>query len=193
MAKTMIRSLVKPVSAQSEFLTDAFLVVIGSLFVGAMSQVSVPLPFSPIPITGQTFAILLLGLTYGKSLTVYTLILYLVEGISGWPVFAGGKAGLAVLMGPTGGYLIGFIFGGMLIAELVARGFGKSPIKVFFASLTGNIVIYAFGVLGLMRFMDFPTALSLGVFPFLIGDVVKAILASASVPAAWKAIDKVRE
>lgn len=192
MSDSMVHTIAKPLIAKNSVLTDIFLAIIGSLFVGAMSQVSIPLPFSPIPITGQTFAVLLIALTYGNSLTFNTLLLYLAEGISGLPVFAGGTSGIGVILGPTGGYLIGFVFGGLLIATMVKAGFGKKPLHVFLISLAGNVVIYIFGILGLMRFMDFSQTLTLGVYPFIFGDIIKAILVGLAVPTAWKAIQKIR-
>jgi len=94
---------------RASLLTDALLVVAGSLFVAALAQVSLPLPFTPVPITGQTFAVLLVGAVLGARRGAASLVLYLLEGSLGLPVFANGTNGLARLLGPTGGYLIGFV------------------------------------------------------------------------------------
>lgn len=166
-------------------LVDSALVVMGSLFVAIMAQVSVYLPFSPIPITGQTFAVLLIGMSFGSRLGVLTLLTYLLEGICGLPFFAGGLSGPLVLLSPTGGYLLGFVVAAWLVGRLAERGLVIKPVTALFAFVVGSMAIYFFGVAWLSTYLGVGQALRVGVLPFLLGDVIKALLAGLGLPSAW--------
>jgi biotin transport system substrate-specific component len=106
-------------------LYDAVLVVTGSVFIALLAQVAIPLPFSPVPITGQTFAVLLVGVLLGSRRGGLGVLLYLLEGAAGLPFFAGGTAGLARLAGPTGGYLVGFVVAAIVVGLLAERGWDR--------------------------------------------------------------------
>jgi biotin transport system substrate-specific component len=165
---------------------DVLLVVSGSLLVAAMAQVRIALPFTPVPITGQTFAVLLVGASLGAERGAACLVLYLIQGALGLPVFAGGAGGLAYLLGPTGGYLIGFACAAYVIGRLAERGMDRrfrSALPVF---LAGEAVIYLFGVPWLSFFIGMQKAFVAGFFPFLLGDAVQLIAAALVLPAAWK-------
>jgi biotin transport system substrate-specific component len=173
-------------------LADATLILLGSLFVAALAQLSIPL--KPIPITGQTLAVLLVGMALGSRRGALALAAYLAEGAAGLPVFAGGKFGIATLLGPTGGYLVGFVVAAWLVGLLAERGFDRNMFKTLAAMVAGNAVIYLFGVVWLTRFVGGFAgdngALALGMYPFLIGDAIKAVTAALLLPGAWKLVGK---
>jgi biotin transport system substrate-specific component len=173
-------------------VADLVLILLGSLFVAALAQLSIPL--QPVPITGQTLAVLMVGMALGSRRGALALVAYLAEGAAGLPVFAGGKFGIATLLGPTGGYLFGFLVAAWLVGLLAERGFDRSILKTLAAMAAGNAVIYLFGVIWLTRFVGSFAgdngALALGMFPFLIGDAIKAVAAALLLPGAWKLIGK---
>ena len=160
-------------------------IVAGSLAVALMAQLRILLPFSPVPITGQTLAVLLVGTALGPWRGGLSLALYLAEGALGLPVFAGGGAGLATLAGPTGGYLIGFVLAAALTGFLAQRGWDRRWIGAAVAMILGNVVIYALGALWLARFVGWPGAWLQGVAPFFIGDAIKVAIATGLLPSAW--------
>jgi biotin transport system substrate-specific component len=164
---------------------NVVLVVAGSLLTALAAQVSIPLPFTPVPITGQTFAVLLVGAALGRRRGAASMALYVAQGLAGLPVFAGGKAGLAVLLGPTGGYLIGFIAAAFVTGWLAERGWDRRPLTTALAMVFGNLVIYLFGVSWLAVFVGISKAPLLGMVPFIPGDILKIVLATAALPEAW--------
>ena len=165
---------------------DFALVLLGSVLIAASAQVAIPLPFSPVPVTGQTFAVLAVGAALGRVRGTAAVLAYLAEGASGLPVFAGGAGGPAPLVGPTGGYLIGFVPGAWLCGALAERGWDRRVGSTIAAMLLGNVAIFAFGLPWLARYVGAQHALTLGFWPFLPGDVVKIGLAAAALPLAWK-------
>jgi len=175
---------------------DLALVLSGSLFVALLAQVSLPLPFTPVPLTGQTLGVLLVGAALGSRLGFLALLAYLVEGGLGLPFFAGGTGGLAKLLGPTGGYLLAFPLAAGLVGLLVERfGADRSFLKTLLAMLAGNLLIYALGVpwlgaflAGVGKYPGLAGLLSMGMIPFLPGDLVKAVLAALLLPSAWRLI-----
>lgn len=171
-------------------LYDSFLVLGGSLLLALSAQISIPLPFSPVPITGQTFAVLVIGMLFGRWRGAAAVAAYLAEGCVGLPVFAEGKAGLAVLLGPTGGYLAGFVPAAFLAGFLAERGWDRKISTTFLAMILGNVVIFGLGAAWLAKFVGAENALRLGVYPFLAGDVVKIGLATVALPGAWKLLGK---
>lgn len=173
-------------------LPSAIAIVAGSLAVAAMAQLRVLLPFSPVPITGQTLAVLLVGTALGPWRGGLSLGLYLAEGAVGLPVFAGGAAGLATLAGPTGGYLVGFVVAAVLTGHLAQRGWDRRWLGAATVMVLGNVVIYALGVAWLTRFVGWPAAWLQGVAPFLAGDAIKLALATGLLPSAWALLDRLR-
>ncbi|MCC6499289.1 MAG: biotin transporter BioY [Anaerolineales bacterium] len=166
---------------------DIFLIVAGSLLVAALAQIEIPLPFTPVPITGQTFGVLLIGAALGSKRGAAALILYLIEGGVGLPFFAGGARGLGILTGATAGYLAGFVVAAYVVGLLAERGLERSVRTSIIPFVVGTVIIYLFGVAWLgISLKSFEQAIQLGLFPFLIGDAVKLILASLALPAAWK-------
>lgn len=162
------------------------LVVGGSLALWISAKVQVP--FYPVPITLQTLVVLGFGMAVGWRLAAATIALYLVEGLIGLPVFAGTPEkgiGLAYMMGPTGGYLAGYLVAAILVGWLAERGWGRNVVSTIGAMLLGNAAIYALGVawLGTLMGWDKPV-LEWGLYPFLLGDLFKIGLAAALLPAA---------
>jgi biotin transport system substrate-specific component len=165
------------------------LILLGALFVAALAQIEIPLPFTPVPITGQTFGVLLVGAALGSKRGAASLISYLVLGTIGLPFFAGGARGLNILIGATGGYLIGFIIAAYVIGFLAERGLERSVRTSIFPFLAGTIIIYVCGVAWLSIVLgSFSKAVTAGLLPFLIGDAIKLIAASLLLPAAWKLV-----
>ncbi|MGA9531953.1 MAG: biotin transporter BioY [Anaerolineales bacterium] len=167
---------------------DALLVISGAALVSLLAQIRIPLPFSPVPITGQTFGVLLIGAGLGAGRGAASLALYLGLGAVGLPVFAGGAGGLARFTGPTAGYLIGFVAAGWLVGRLAELGWGhgvRSSVPLF---LIGQAVMYLFGVGWLATFIGLPSALVQGLLPFLPLDGIKVGLAAAVLPSTWQLI-----
>ena len=170
------------------WLRDLLLIFLGALLVAALAQVIIPLPFTPVPITGQTFAVLLVGATMGSKRGVASLALYTLMGAVGLPFFAGGDSGLAYLSGPTLGYLIGFVVAAYAVGTVAERGLERSVRTSLVPFLIGTLVIYIFGVGWLAILFGVEKALTLGVLPFLVGDALKMVLAALALPAVWKLV-----
>lgn len=171
--------------AKQSALADLSLILLGSLVVAVFAQLSIHLPL--VPITGQTLAVLLVGMALGSRRGALALTAYLAEGVAGLPVFAEGKVGLAALQGPTGGYLLGFIAAAFVVGLLAERGFDRNLFTTLAAMVAGNAVIYACGLIWLQPFVgEWQATLSAGMVPFLLGDAVKALLAALLLPGAWK-------
>ncbi len=169
---------------------DAILVLTGSLLLALSAQVAVNLPFSPVPVTAQTLVVLLLGALLGSKRAVATVLLYLAEGFAGLPVFSQGKATLAVMVGPTGGYLFGFVIAAYVVGFLAENKWDRRVSTTIMAMLIGNLIIYYFGALWL-TFMIGPTAaLVTGVLAFIPGDIIKIAIAAVLLPAGWKIINR---
>jgi biotin transport system substrate-specific component len=167
-------------------MAKAFLIVVGSLLLAVSAQIKIP--FYPVPVTGQTLVVLLIGMTYGPRLGGATVAVYLLQGAMGLPVFAGAAVGLAALVGPTGGYLAGFLVAAVVMGFLAERGMGRSVSSTVIAMVIGNAVIYAMGVLWLTSFIGMEKALTLGMAKFLYGDALKLVIAACLMPVAWQLV-----
>ena len=179
--------LLRPTMRRSALLYDAALVLGASLVIALSAQVAIQLPFSPVPITGQTMAVLLVGALLGSRRGALAVLAYIAQGLAGLPVFAGGAAGLARLFGPTGGYLVGFVAAAFLVGWLAERGWDRRFGTTLAAMTLGNLVIYGVGALWLAVFVGgLSRAWSLGVVPFLPGDAIKIVLAAVLLPGGWK-------
>ena len=165
----------------------AALVTVGVVILALSAQVRIPIPGSPVPITGQTMGVLLLAAAYGSWLGSGTVLAYLAVGAAGLPVFTGWKFGLATLTGPTGGYLIGFLIAAFIVGRLAEYQWDRSPWLTIAAMVIANVVIYACGVLVLAQVptIGWSKVLAAGVTPFLIGDAIKIALAAGILPGAW--------
>ncbi len=173
----------------ASWLRDVTLIVLGALFVAALAQVEIPLPFTPVPITGQTFGVLLVGAALGSKRGAASLASYLAMGMFGLPFFAGGAHGLKIVIGATGGYLIGFIISAYIVGLLAERGLERSVRTSIIPFLVGTIIIYVCGVAWLTVVLgSFSKALAAGLLPFLIGDALKLVAAALALPVAWKIV-----
>lgn len=171
------------------WLTDALLIAVFSGFVVLTAQIELRLPFTPIPITGQTLGVLLTGAVLGSRRGALALLLYLLEGAIGLPVFAGGASGLARILGPTGGYLLATPLAAGVVGWLAERGWDRRLPLAALAMLIGNLVIYALGVSWLGFYKGILGNVSLlwaGVYPFLPGDLLKIAVAAIVLPGAWR-------
>jgi biotin transport system substrate-specific component len=164
------------------------LILGASLVTAAAAQIAFPLPWSPVPITGQTFAVLLAGAVLGARRAALAQALYLAEGALGLPVFAGGAAGAAILAGPTAGYLLAFPLAAMLTGALAERGWDRRFGTMLAAMLLGSAVILAGGLVVLSRFMPAGHLVAAGATPFVPGDLVKCVLAASVFPAVWRRV-----
>jgi biotin transport system substrate-specific component len=167
---------------------DVLLVLAGSVLTALSAQVAIPLPFSPVPVTGQTFAVLLVGAVLGSRLGAWSMLAYLVEGAAGLPVFAGGHGTLLWMIGPTGGYLAGFVVAAYATGWLCERGWDRRLPTALVAMLIGNVLIYALGLPWLAHFVGASKVVALGLAPFIVGDAAKIVLAGLTLPAAWKLV-----
>jgi biotin transport system substrate-specific component len=177
---------------QRGLLIDILFVVGGAALVALAAQIRIPLPFTPVPITGQTFAVLLVGTSLGAVRGGASLLLYVALGVAGLPIFTGWNKGLAVLTGATGGYLAGFVVAAALTGFLAERGWDRRFRSSIGAMLTGNVIIYLFGLpwLAAVAGTGFTRTLELGLYPFIPGDMIKLYLAAIALPGAWKLVGR---
>lgn len=180
---TRVSTLAEAAIPRGGLLRDALLIVGGSLLTALCAQIVIPLV--PVPITGQTFAVLLVGAALGARRGAAAIGLYVLEGLAGLPVFAGGTAGLARLLGPTGGYLLGFIAAAYLTGTLAERGWDRSVRFAAVAMAAGNVIIYLFGVPWLAIYLGWAGAVAKGLLPFIPGDLLKLAAAAFALPGAW--------
>ncbi|MFN8384782.1 MAG: biotin transporter BioY [Anaerolineales bacterium] len=171
----------------SEIVRDITLILLGSWLIALFAQIEIPLPFSPVPITGQTFAVLLVGALLGSKRGAAAMLAYIAQGAAGLPFFAGGASGFGILTGATAGYLAGFIVAAYVVGLLAERGMERSFKTSIVPFLVGTVIIYAFGVTWLSTIVGgFGKAIELGLLPFIVGDILKLLAASVALPAAWK-------
>ncbi|HAF14850.1 MAG TPA: biotin transporter BioY [Blastocatellia bacterium] len=176
-------TLLSAALAPLDWTRSVSLVVAFSLLTALAAQVVIPV--GPVPITGQTFAVLLTGALLGSRLGAMAMIVYLIEGASGLPFFYGGLSGLAHLLGPTGGYLVAFPAAAFVTGTFAENGWDKSFFGAIVAMGVGSAIIILAGWAWLSQFMGLTVAFHAGVKPFIIGDIVKIVLAAAVLPTGW--------
>lgn len=182
---TPLATTMFPVATGTARLTRSALLLVGGVALLTLSA-KIQVPFWPVPLSMQTFAVLLIGLAYGRGLGAATVGTYLAAGAAGLPIFVGPVAGPGYFMGPTGGYLLGFLAAALLMGEAAARGFDRRVSTTVASLVVGNLAIYACGVAWLGFVIGSHTqAVTVGVVPFLTGDVLKIALAAAVLPGAW--------
>jgi len=158
-------------------ITNVFSIIFGSIFIAILAQISFQIPFSPIPITGQTIGVIVIGGILGSKRGALTVLLYLAEGASGLPVFANMKAGVHVLLGPTAGYLWSFIVAAYATGLFFEKGFTKSFLNSFLVCLSSTILILSLGTIYLNFIgFSFEKALIAGFYPFIVGGIIKSML-----------------
>ena len=186
-------SLRATVFPRSTALTHAGFIVGGTLFIAALAQIAIPVPGSPVPVTGQTLAVYLIGTTYGARLGFATFATYLLAGIAGAPVFApAATVGLARLTGATGGYLIGMLVATLVLGALADRK-ADQKFKTSFPSLIlGSTIVFAFGLTWLHSSLELTWAqtISAGLTPFIFGEALKIAITATSLPLIWKRISR---
>ena len=185
-------SLRSAVFGRATVATNAFLVSAGVLALALLAQVALPIPGSPIPVTGQTLGVLLIGTSYGATLGITTFLTYLFIGIAGAPIFAGGAHGLSRLTGATGGYLVGMLVASFVVGALAGRKWDQRINKALFTMLLGDVIIFSFGLLWLHASLgkSWSWTIAAGFTPFIIGEVLKVAIAGTSLPLVWRFVQK---
>jgi biotin transport system substrate-specific component len=171
-------------------VTDAALVTAGAALTAGAAQLAVPL--WPVPITGQTLAVLVVGSTLGVTRGALSMVLYAVLGLVGLPVFSDGASGVSVIAGPTGGYIVGFIFAAALTGWLAERKWDRKILRGVLAFVAGTVVTFAFGLpwLSFALQANLQQTLEWGLYPFIVGGIVKALLAAGILRGAWSIVDR---
>jgi len=175
-------------------LRDVLAVSSFALLTAGAAQISIPLGFTPVPITGQTFAVLLAGGVLGSKLGAASQMFYVILGALGLPFYADGAGGWDVATGSTAGYLFGFIVAAFLVGLMAEKGQDRNLVTSLPAFIAGSIIIYTFGALWLAYKLDIPftagateaSAVAYGVTPFIVGDILKAALAGVLLPGVWR-------
>jgi biotin transport system substrate-specific component len=190
---SLAEALPRPRGRGASLAFDTALVIVGSLLVAALAQIDVHLT-RYVPITGQTLGVLLVGAALGSVRGGLSMGLYLVEGAVGLPFFAGAASGVPGFAFPTGGYLWGFVIAALLVGYLAQRGWDRSFPSAIGAMFLGELVIFAVGVPWLANAVGLTAeqALAEGLYPFVIGDTIKVLLAAGLLPAAWRLLGRDR-
>jgi len=192
----LVPSLVHPRSRAVSLVADAVLVALGVALIALSAQVTFQLPNTPVPVTGQTFAVLLVGGAYGATRGLATMAAYLVVGGLGYGVFAQHASGWDILKfsSATGGYLVGMLVAAGLVGWLADRGWDRRATRSLPTMILGNVVIYALGATWLAHALGGGASMAwnLGIKDFLPGDALKIVLAAGLLPASWKLVDLVR-
>lgn len=174
---------------QSSWQKTVLLVIGGSLLLALSSKLQIPMP--PVPFTMQSYVVLVLGMAMGARLASMTVLLYLFEGAIGLPVFSSG-GGLPYFLGPTGGYLVGFLMPATAVGYLADKGMDKRLWQASLAMAIGTVLLFIPGILWLAYLFDWQTALTTGLFPFWFGMIAKLMLGAMTLPMAWKLVGRSR-
>ena len=185
---TLISNIVNFETKEKETLKNILLVLGGVAFLSLMSQVIIPLSFTPVPISLGTFGVTLMALLYGRKLGTATILSYVAAGSLGAPIFAGFKSGS--LFSPTGGYILGYIVATIILGYLSDKGVTKSYVKTFFSLILSSAIILTLGSIVLSIFVPGKNAFMVGVLPFLPGDAIKSTTITLLLPTLWKVIGK---
>jgi len=189
-------SLRATVFPRSTALTQGLFVAAGVAFIALLAQISIPVPGSPVPVTGQTLAVLLIGTTYGARLGVLTFATYLLAGIAGAPIFApsatSANHGIDRLIGATGGYLVGMLIASLVLGYLADRKADQKFRTSFPALLLGDAIIFTFGLLWLQHTLDlsWSKTIAAGFTPFILGEALKIAITATSLPLVWRRISR---
>ena len=182
-----VADVLRPCEKRRAAFYDIALIIGSSLLIGLCAQLAIPL--WPVPVTGQTFAVLMVGALIGARRGCLAVLAYIIEGAAGLPVFAMGRGGFAVLRGFTAGYLVGFIAAAYIVGLLAQKGWDRRIGTTILAMVLGNIVIYTFGLLWLSSLPVINNVLREGLYPFIIGDLLKIALAAILLPSGWKLLN----
>jgi biotin transport system substrate-specific component len=188
--KTM-SALLRPQAFTLASFYDLLLMIVGVAGITLSAYIRIPLPFTPVPLTGQTFTVLFFGILYGSKRGAACAALYILVGIAGLPVFQGGHFGLAyIIKGTTAGYLFGFVVAAFVTGYLAEQGFDRSFWKTFVAMFIGNFIILTCGCIWLAA-VGLRNVIVIGALPFIPGDIVKSLIATVILPSGWKLINAV--
>lgn len=187
LTNTTIADIWRPCEKTRARLYDITLILGGSLFIALSAQIAVGWP---VPFTMQTFAVLMIGALFGARRGSLTVLVYLIEGAAGLPVFSLGRGGPAIFFGPTGGFLFGFIAAAFVTGLLAQKRWDRRVITTIFAMFAGNVLIHIFGLLWLSSLVGLRNALTTGIYPFIAGDIIKIALAAALLPTGWKLLGR---
>ncbi len=189
LSATSLRSSLIP---RTTALTNAVLVVSGVLGLAALAQIAVPVPGSPVPVTGQTLGVLLLGTTYGSTLGFTTFALYILAGIAGAPVFANSGQGLDRLVGATGGYLVGMLVATFVLGQFARFRLDQKFLTALPSMLIGTVITFSFGLVWLHEYtgQSWSWTFSAGLTPFIVGEALKIAIAGTSLPALWRLVNR---
>lgn len=189
LSATSLRSSLIP---RTTALTNAVLVVSGVLGLAALAQVAIPVPGSPVPVTGQTLGVLILGTTYGSSLGFTTFALYMLAGVAGAPVFANSGHGLDRIVGATGGYLVGMLIATFVLGQFARFRLDQKFLTALPSMLVGTVITFAFGLVWLHQYTgkSWSWTISAGLTPFIVGEALKIAIAGTSLPTIWRVVNR---
>ncbi len=185
------KTLYELIFKQRKVFLDIFMILFSVAFMAVMANIRIPL--WPVPITMQTFGVFLIAFFFGSRKGFLAILAYILAGLIGIGVFAGYKSGIGVFLGPTAGYIIGFLFMALVVGWLIEKGYGRSKASVLLCMLVGELILYIFGLSGLWLYLgnvSFIKVLMLGFVPFIIGDILKIMGAMALFPYLWKGAEK---
>lgn len=192
MSSTTLALAASPTRVRSRTAWRVLLAFAGSWLVALLAQIEIPLPFTPVPITGQTLGVLLVGASLGAGLGGVSMLLYLAQGAIGLPFFSGGESGVEFLRlsAATGGYLWGFVLAAAVVGALAERKWDRSVRSSIGAMFLGEVVLYAVAIPWLMQALDvsLSRALEIGFAPFVVGDTIKLLAAAGLLPLAWRVV-----
>ena len=189
LSATSLRTSLIP---RSTALSNAVLVVSGVLGLAALAQIAIPIPGSPVPVTGQTLGVLILGTAYGSTLGVTTFAIYILAGVAGAPVFANSGHGLDRIVGATGGYLIGMLVATFVLGQLARFRLDQNFLTALPSMLIGTITTFAFGLVWLHQYtgQSWDWTIKAGLTPFIVGEVLKIAIAGTSLPVVWRIVNR---
>ena len=189
LSATSLRSSLIP---RTTALSNAVLVVSGVLGLAALAQIAIPVPGSPVPVTGQTLGVLVLGTAYGSTLGFTTFAVYMLAGIAGAPVFANSGHGLDRLVGATGGYLVGMLVATFILGQFARFRLDQKFLTALPSMLIGTVITFSFGVVWLHQYtgQSWSWTFSAGLTPFIVGEALKIAIAGTSLPAIWRVVNR---
>ncbi len=189
---SQVNTLKSAFISRTTAVTQISLILSGTIFLAAMAQISFPIPGSPVPFTGQTLGVLLLGTAYGASLGFSTVAFYLLMGIAGAPIFASGSHGFEKIAGATGGYLVGMLISSLVLGALAGRKWDQKIKTVIPTMIIGNVIIFTFGLFWLHQYsgQSWSWTIEKGLTPFILAEFIKIAIASTALPAVWRLVAK---
>ena len=189
LSATSLRSSLIP---RSTALSNAVLVVSGVLGLAALAQIAIPVPGSPVPVTGQTLGVLVLGTAYGSTLGFTTFAVYMLAGIAGAPVFANNGHGLDRLVGATGGYLVGMLVATFVLGQFARFRLDQKFLTALPSMLIGTVITFSFGLVWLHQYtgQSWSWTISAGLTPFIVGEALKIAIAGTSLPTVWRFVNR---